>query len=171
MDFARRIIEKLNTHFWRYGFHIVEERTDFLKLKSNKITIVFSHDWRGNENNFFFQNIEINNDALKSFFHSDLKLSQLPIDQFVINLGLFFDNEGKSLMMGDEKKLSEIETFNLVRARKYTNNLIRSQVLPEADRAWHSKDFKNFILLLDKLDIGDLAQSYKLKYEIAKKKV
>jgi 2,3-bisphosphoglycerate-independent phosphoglycerate mutase len=53
----------------------------------------------------------------------------------------------------------------------YTFELIHRQTLDAASKAWDIKDYKNFIELIDRIDIYKVSKSFQLKYKIAKQKI
>ena len=176
MSFSEIILEKLGITFKRYNFNIVEQRDDYLKLHSDNLEITFSYNQLENSNTFFLNknvekthSIEIDNETLKSFFNSDLRLSEVAINLFINNLILFFENEGKPLLIGDLNRINELEKFSLERSRTYTKNILEKQILKAADNAWNKSNYEEFISLIGQINKDKLPLSYQLKYEIANK--
>ena len=176
MSFSEIILEKLGITFKKYNFNIVEQRDDYLKLHSDNLEIAFSYNQLENSNTFFLNknlektySIEINNETLKSFFNSDLRLSEVAANTFINNLILFFENEGKPLLMGDLNRINELEKFPLERSRTYTKNILEKQIFEAADNAWDKSNYKEFISLIGQINKDKLPLSYQLKYKIANK--
>jgi hypothetical protein len=176
MSFSEIILEKLGITFKKYNFHIVEQRDDYLKLHSDNLEISFSQNQPENSKTFSLNkslkkthSIEIDNETLKSFFNSDLRLSEVAFNLFINNLISFFENEGKSLLMGDLNKINELESFSLERSQIYTHNILKKQILKAADNAWDQRNYKEFISLIGQINNDKLPLSYHLKYKIANK--
>lgn len=161
----------------KYGFEIVEEFKNILRFQSSTIKIDIVHNPFENSNSLWVgkkdkgDEIEINNNTLTFYFKSNLKLSEVPNKAFINNLITFFENEGKSLLIGNEREINDLEKFNLVRSKKYTLDLLHQQNLNEADKAWSQKDFKKFISIINKFGYEQFPKSYLLKYRIAKEKI
>ena len=178
MKFNQLILEKLAVIFQKYHLHYLEQRDNYLKLASDDLEIIITHNqfensntlWLG-RNNETTSKVEIDNDTLKLFFKSDLKLSQVSLETFISNLVLFFENEAKPLLMGDLNRINELEKFDLKRSQNYTDNLLERQNLEVASKAWEIKDYKTFIGSIDKIDIDKVPESFQLKYKIAKQKL
>ena len=115
--------------------------------------------------------VEIDDDILVKFFHSKLQLSQVPVEVFINNLVLFFENEAQPLLSGDVGRINELEKFDLERSQKYTYDLIEKQNLAAADKAWGNSNYRDFIQVMDKVDKDKLPPSYHLKYKIAQQKL
>lgn len=179
MDFSNLILEKIGSFVEEYNFRIVEERSYYLKLQSDNLIIIVVHNEMENSNTLWLaenetkiNNIEIDNEVLKLFFNSDLKLSQVSIETFVNNLALFLQNEAEPLLNGITGKFAELQKFDLDRSKKYTQELLINNTLEIADKAWEVNDYANFVKSIDKLPINEIIpQSYRLKYKIAKQKL
>ena len=178
MEFSQRIFQKLATVITAYNLNIVEERSYYLKLQSNYIVIVFIHnELEGSSalllggNNEKVHMVEIDNEVLKSFFDSDLKLSQVPVDAFIDNLVLFFGHEASPLLKGDVSLIKKLEEFDSDRSKKYTHVLLERQNLTVADKAWKNGDYKEFIKIIDQFNKDLLPSSYQMKYKIANRKI
>ncbi|HWB26797.1 MAG TPA: hypothetical protein VG738_15040 [Chitinophagaceae bacterium] len=115
--------------------------------------------------------IEIDNEILTQFFQSDLRLSNVPANDFVDNLILFFKKEAIFLSGGDMSKIYELEKFDLERAQTYTTDLLIKQQLPSIDIAWKNKNYKAFVDLVNQVDKRKLPPSYSMKLKIAAEKV
>lgn len=178
MNFSQMILQKLRLTFKKYGLHVVEQQDNYLKLCSKYLVIIFVHDKIENSNTFWLgknddklDKVEIDNSALKLFFHSDLKLSQVSVDTFVNNIVLFFENEGQPLFIGDLQKINELEKFDLERSRQYTQQFMDNQNLIAADKAWSKGDYDIFVALISQINSEELPTSYLLKYQFAKKQL
>jgi hypothetical protein len=178
MNFNQIILERLGLILRKYNFTIIEQRHNYLKLQSKYLLIILVHNqiensntiWLG-ENGKKIDKVEIDNKALKLFFNSDLKLSQVPIDIFANNLVLFFENEGKALLMGDLNRIRELEKFDLERSHIYTQELLDKQNLAAANKAWSEGNYNEFINLINQINKDKLPSSYQLKYKIANQKL
>ncbi|MDD5150457.1 MAG: hypothetical protein PHC28_08225 [Flavobacterium sp.] len=178
MEFSKIVLEKLGLIFKEYSLNIIERRSDYLKLNSKYLRIIISHNRFENSNTIWLgrndeksAKVEIDDEILKQFFNSKLKLSQVSTETFINNLVLFFENEALPLFTNNKNKISELEKFNLDRSQKYTQELLVNQNLFAANKEWEFGNYKEFIKLIDKIDKVELPTSYQLKYNIAKHKV
>jgi hypothetical protein len=177
MKFSQSILEKLSLIIKKYNLKKVEQSDYYLKLCSKNLVIILVHNrlensnvlWIG-KNNDRVDKVEIDNDALRRFFCTDLVLNGVSTDIFIDNVSLFFENEGKSLLIGDLHKIDELEQFDLERSRIYTQNLIKRQVFSQADDAWAMNDYDGFIALIDQINYQKCPTSYQMKYKIAKER-
>jgi hypothetical protein len=178
MEFSQLILEQLSLVIRKYNLQVVEQRKEYIQFESEHLTIILSHNPLENSNTLWIGKItdkryavEIDNKILKLFFNSDLKLSQVPFEVFVKNLVLFFENEGKPLLIGDINTISKLEEFDLERSRIYTQEILDKQNLIAINKAWDKGNYREFIKLLDQVDKDKLPSSYQLKYKIAHRKV
>lgn len=178
MEYSKIVLEKLALIFKKYKLNIIERRSDYLKLNSKYLRIIISHNRFENSNIIWLGRndeksaiVEIDDDILKQFFNSKLKLSQVSTETFINNLVLFFEYDALPLFVNGENKISELEKFHLDRSEKYTQELLVNQNLLAANKEWDYGNYKEFIKLIDRIDKIELPTSYKLKYNIAKHKV
>lgn len=175
MKFSELILEQLNSIFKQYNLKVIEQRDDFLKLQSNELTIIIAHNQLDNSNTFWLGEkgksdlVEINDKILEIYFKSQLKLSYVPVGDFVKNLYAFLRFEGAPLFVNIDE-VYKLENFDLKRGQKYTRDLIIQQNLASADIAWNEKDYIKMVKILDEIDHDNLPSSYKLKYKIAKER-
>lgn len=174
VEFNKLISEKLDPLFKKNGFKLIEESKNIVKYKLCNLVIKMVHNPYENNNILWigrndFQEIEINNQLMKEFFFSDLKLSNLPKDIFINNVFLFFLGYGKGVIKGNEFDVINLERFYKKKNRKYTKNLIEKQCLDLANKAWKEKKYADVIKYLKKLNKKNLPISFKLKYKYAQK--
>jgi intein/homing endonuclease len=131
MKFDQFVLEKCRQVFQKYDLQIVEHLDNYIKLQSKNMIVVISHNPFENSNILWFSKneenakiIEIRKDTLKDFFNSDLKLSDLYDKIFVKNIVLFFENEGRPLLMGDENVIIKLEKYDYEMAVEYTKKFI-----------------------------------------------
>lgn len=174
MEFNKLIFERLGLIFQRYNIHIVEQRSNYLRLQSPSVIIIIAHNSLENSNTLWIgrsdansEKIEIDNKTLTLFFKSDLQLSGVTVETFINNLVLFFENEAKPILSGDSTEITKLEEFDLKRSHLYTEELIKKQTLGAADKAWKNKNYSEFIKLINQTDKESLPSSYQLKYKIA----
>ena len=139
---------------------------------------ILSHDPYGYENTLFLSkkddtnySISLNDEVLSEFFHSNLKIEIIEINEFADSVALFLKNEGKILFSNDLEFINKLFDFDFERTRKYNAKLIKTQNLFAADTAWQNNDYKKFVQIIDKMNIEDLASSYLLKYKIGKRRM
>jgi hypothetical protein len=174
MTFNEKIIISLDQIIAKHRLAIVEQHENYLKFNTDKITLIIVYNklenscvlWIGKIDG---EKVEIDNDVLKDFFHSQLRLNQVSQDVFISNLITFFENEATPILTGDNVRLDELEKFDRARSKAYTIDLILRQMLAKADAAWESQKFKEFIVILDSLD--EIPLSYWRKYKIAQQKL
>ncbi|MCH7403557.1 hypothetical protein MM214_16965 [Belliella kenyensis] len=174
MEFNQLILEKLHSLFIDYGLEKTEQSTNIVKYESQELVIVLSHNPRENSNTLWvgrkhFNEVEIDNQVMREYFNSDLKLSNLPQETFINNVFLFFMGDGEKLLKGNERALVSLEKFNEQRSSEYTANLVEQQNLEAANKAWKEGNYSDVIKYLEK--INDLPESFKQKYKIAQQKL
>ncbi|MFC3976452.1 hypothetical protein ACFOUP_08700 [Belliella kenyensis] len=160
--------------FIDYGLEKTEQSTNIVKYESQELVIVLSHNPRENSNTLWvgrkhFNEVEIDNQVMREYFNSDLKLSNLPQETFINNVFLFFMGDGEKLLKGNERALVSLEKFNEQRSSEYTANLVEQQNLEAANKAWKEGNYSDVIKYLEK--INDLPESFKQKYKIAQQKL
>lgn len=173
MEFVEQVLKELNPLIRRNNLILLEKTNDYLKLATEYLLITIAHNRLENSNLLFLgrhettPHIEIGNEVLKSVFRSQLKLENVSTGQFVVNLVLFFENEGMALLKGEEDKMAELERFNFARSQAYTADLILRQSLETAEKFWITKDYNRFVKLIEQIDVSKLPISFKRKYKIA----
>lgn len=178
MEFINMVLDKLGSILEKYEFQIIEQRDNYLKLQNKHIELSITHNpfenlnvfWIGS-NNSLKDKIEIDDEVLKLFFKTNLRLSHASNEIFINNLKLLFKNEAQQLLLGDTKKINELEKFDLVRSKNYTNHIIQKQILEIASKAWEKNNYKEFIKTIDEIGIENLNKSIELKYKIAKENI
>jgi hypothetical protein len=176
MEFNKLIFEKLGLIFQKYNLHLVEQRSNYLRLQSSSVIIIISQNPLENSNTLWIgrnaansDQVEIDNKTLRLFFKSDLRLSEVTINTFIDNLVLFFEKEAKPILNGDLVEITRLEEFDLERSHLYTEKLLKKQTLEAADKAWENKNYNEFIKLINQTNKESLPLSYQLKYKIATK--
>ncbi len=176
MTFNEIVLAKVTPVLKKRGIRVIEQQTNCLRFRAGDITFTVLHNQWENSNSLALEgrkeesSIEIDNETLSSFFRSDLKLSNVPIDVFADNLAVFLESETELLLQDDARKFQALEAFSLDRSREYTLNLLRRQKLMAADKAWVDKNYSEFVRLIGGISNDDLPASYQLKYKIAHEK-
>lgn len=176
MEFNKLISEKLRPLLIENGFKLTEESKHIVNYKSGSLVVAMVHNPRENSNTLWigrdgFQEVEIDNQVMKEFFNSDLKISNLPQETFVNNVFLFFVGDGEGLIKGDESDVISLEKFSERRSSEYTESLINKQFLEAANKAWKEGNYADVIRHLKKVDEESLPTSFKQKYKIAQKRL
>lgn len=177
MDFNKLISEKLHSLFTEYGLEVTEQLRNIIRYESKILHISLAHNERGNSNNFWLSSklsndfVEMDDQVMKDFFDSDLKLKNLSQENFVNNVFKFFTNEGKEILLGSKSQLNELENFDQSRSELYTSKLIEEQSLKAANKAWKDGNYTDVIKHLKKVDEESLPSSFKQKYKIAQKRL
>ncbi len=167
------IIAKLTPFFLKNEFLTTESFKDNIKYESNYCVVTMSYDNRDRSISIFVgrkgKNLtELTEDILKNFFNTDDKL--LLDEKFVANFVKFLNGKGKAILSGDANVLDKLDEFANVLAKTYTENLMTSQSMKLADKAWSEKNYMEFINQLDRIEKGSLTETYLKKYQIALKK-
>ncbi|MDB5157903.1 MAG: hypothetical protein JWR50_2610 [Mucilaginibacter sp.] len=105
----------------------------------------------------------IDNELAAAFFKSNLKFSEVTVNDFINNLRAFFEQGARGILGCDLEELKKLEEFTSERARVYTKNLLKEQKLRDVNKAWDEKNYGSFIKLLDELQGETLLGSYKIK--------
>lgn len=162
----------------KYDFKVIEEGANNIRFESSELKISIVHDSRERSNTLWIGRnttgaiqIEISNDILKNFFHTQIVLQPIPASEFIRNIALLFMKELNKILRGDLAEIEALESFSENESKMYTRNLVNSQLLIEADKAWEDKDFRAFIKAIDKVSKKILPIAYQSKYEYAKKRV
>jgi len=175
MEFNRLVIDVLLPIFTKNHFHIEDQFENHIKLKSEKVEIIISHNGLDQVNSLSIVaakgfSYPIDEEVLRLIFQCDVKIDNVVPEVFVKNLSLFFEDKGKPLLEGDALVLELIVKHVDKANKEYTTTLINSQNLTAADRAWEDTDYRNFIKYIDTVGLLNIPSSYQLKYRIAKKK-
>ena len=115
--------------------------------------------------------VEMNNQVMKEFFNIDLQLDNLSQEDFVNNIFLFFTNEGKVVLRGNESQLLKLEEFDQERSDLYTARLIEKQALEAANEAWKNGNYIEVIKYLEQINEANLSAPQKMQYKLAKRKL
>ncbi|UAY53041.1 hypothetical protein [Ferruginibacter albus] len=155
-------------------FSITKKEQYFIKYSTNSVVITIAYV---NLEHLFYihvgQNskslIELTPISIKEVFEDDnFRLqSSLTID----NLISFLKGIGKCLLLGDKKIFKALNEFSESQVTKYTKQIIQSQNIKAADKAWGQKDYVAFIKCIDRTEKELLAESYLKKYRIAVNKL
>ena len=128
MEFNQEVHIKLDAIFSKYNFKIIEETKNNLKLKSPHLIIILVYNHYEKSNNIYFvtlseipKTIEIDNEILRRFFKSNLRLSSSSIEKFVSKLAIFLDREAKSLLQGNIQEIIQLERYSMIRDKLYTD--------------------------------------------------
>jgi hypothetical protein len=176
MEFNQLISQKLQSLFTEHGLQMTAQSKYNVRYESNDLVISLSHNPRENTNTLWvgrknFNEVEMDNQIMREHFSSDLKLSNLPQETFVNNVFLFFMGDGEKLLEGHERTLISLEKFNKQRSNEYTANLVQKQNLEAADKAWKDGNYSEVIKYLEKINTGDLPESFRQKYKLAQQRV
>lgn len=163
---------ELDTLFFINGFKRI--RTSIYSVKFEKdIRVILIYDpreyictlWIAADEN---DSIEITNDILKIYYHSDLKLDNLAEDEFLRNVLAFLRNDGKSLFEAGYSELLRIKEIRQQLSLQYTNELITQQNINLAEDAWKKQNYHDTIYFLEKVNPELWPESLRRKYEISK---
>lgn len=176
MEFNKYVLDKLELIFQKHKLTVTEQFNNYVKLESDKVVLTITHDIRENANLLYIGKTAdtlylIDGNIIKRFFIPDLeqffKIPELTVEDFVNNLVIFFEGEGRLLLEGNSDVLNTIEKYVLMKSKEYTTELLYKQSLDAANKAWEEGNYKDFIKYLDKMDKQKLPSSYELKYKMA----
>lgn len=177
MEFNKLILEKLHPIFREYGLKIKKQLDGVLQYESEVLHISLAHNDIENSNSLWLGSkisgnfVEMNNQVMKEFFNIDLQLDNLSQEDFVNNIFLFFTNEGKVVLRGNESQLLKLEEFDQERSDLYTARLIEKQALEAANEAWKNGNYIEVIKYLEQINEANLSAPQKMKYKLAKRKL
>lgn len=176
MEFNKLVFKELGIIFKSNNLHIIEQSNNHVKLKSKSLVITLIHDERENSNGIYVGSNEdflypVNEFILKNAFNSNVKIDNVTPEVFLNSLCIFFENDGKSLISGNQYALEVIKKYVYNASETYTDLIVNTQILEAANKAWDKRNYKEFIIYIDKLDKQILPESYLLKYKIAIKKL
>ncbi len=176
MEFKKLILEKLNPLFIKFGFRLIEKSKEIVKYELDNLIITIVHNPRENSNTLWvgkegFKEVEVDDQVMKEFFNSDLKLSNLPQETFVNNVLLFFLGDGKGVIKGNESDIISLEKFNKKRSKEYTESLLNKQFLEAANKAWREGNYADVIKYLKRVNEKSLTTSFKQKYKISQQRL
>ena len=175
MNFNQLVLAKLGAMFLEYDLRIAEQFENYLKLQSKSLIMIITHNPLEGSNMFWIgrnipglDKIEIDNEVMREFFHSELPISSCTTtDIFIDSLTIFFGREGRSLLKGDLNKMVELEKYDQERSHLYTLQLRDKQNLDAANNAWEENNYRGFIKYMNEIEATKWPSSCKLKYNIA----
>jgi len=152
------------------GFSIQLSRHNLIEYSSKSITIRVAYSPLEYSFVIFVGRstgtpIELTPKVVQGFFNDDTFKSQATLT--VENLLSFLTGSGKYFLSGDTKILRELDGYLLLTSRDYTQQIIKRQIIDQADKAWTQKDYLNFVKYIDQIQTDLLTPSYLKKYKIA----
>ena len=176
MEFNKIVTDRFEPIFHKNNLRVIEQFNNYVKIESDDIVIIISHNERENSNSFYIgikdsSLYPIDENVLKGIFNSALKINYVTPYVFVNNLALFLEGEGSSLIDGNKDTLRTVEKYIQNKSNEYTAELVNKQNLDAANKAWEDGNYKDFIMYLNKTDKQKLPSSYKLKYKMAQQKL
>lgn len=128
MNFNQEIHVALDEIFIKNNFKIVEESKNYLEFRSPYLMVILIYNPFEKSNNLSFvtlsqnsRTIEIDNEILRNFFKSDLRLDNSDIEKFISTLVRFFEGECKSIIQGNKEDLIKLEEYSIFRDKVYTD--------------------------------------------------
>jgi hypothetical protein len=173
MDFDNLTSAVLGPIFEKYGFHVERHHENYTRFKSSTVSITVCHDKRDWSNSLYIGDefsCPIDEEVISTIFNAYYKIDQVSIEAFISTLGLFFENEGTTLLKGDRVTINAIEAYTVKKSESYTSELKNRRIFDAADKAWQDHRFGDFIEYISELKEYELSPSYRKKYEIAKSK-
>lgn len=172
MKFNEQVKDVLWRQLQKEGYSIDEESENLVVFTCGIQQIRFIYDYydythlvsigKGNES------YSLDSEVVKMVFGLEILLGQVPRDIFLNNAAyLFRQKEGIDILRGETDKLEQaVKEYSAT----YTKALLKRQDLTRADNAWENRDYQSFIEIMNQMDMPELAESYRKKYEITQKK-
>ncbi|WP_428897778.1 hypothetical protein Dip518_001571 [Parelusimicrobium proximum] len=174
MNFNAVIKNKVYPIFYEYNFKIYKDEKNCIQLRSSKIEINIAYNILEQSCYLSIGKIgemhyPLTDNFIKDIFKVNFSVEDLPLLKFIENIVRIFNMpQGVELLKGN---IDELREYVEKESHEYTERIIFNQMLYKIDIAWQEKKYVEFIRYLNKLDLDKLPKSYKLKYEIAKKKI
>jgi hypothetical protein len=161
--------------FIEHGLKVTEQSKYIVRYESNDLIISLIHNPREHSNTLWigrknFNEVEIDNQIMRDYFSSDLKLGNLPQGAFVKNVFLFFMGDGKKLLERSEHAFICLEKLTDKGAKEYTTKLVEKQNLEAANKAWTDGNYSDVVKYLENINKDDLPRSFRKKYKIAQQR-
>jgi hypothetical protein len=173
MQGFNELVSELTPFFSAYGFTEVIPYKNAVVYQSDALVVSLSFNDRERSISVFVGKeageIELSAELLKRAFYHDAKL--LLNGSFANELREFFTGKGQMLLMGDVETIKMVRNTHQKMSEDYTNRLIQSQMLADADKAWLAGNYRAFLDVMDKLAGITLPKSYLLKQKIAREKL
>jgi hypothetical protein len=153
-------------------FAISEQHSDFVQLESDTGCFVLSKDPREQGISIYvgqkgFIPDQLTAEIYKNVFQEDFSNSLPFPDNFI----QFLKGNGHSLVKGDQTILNHIERLSSEASKTYTEEILQNQQLNKLEELWQNKEYETFIAIMNRTDTKILPAFYKLRYNIAKKRV
>ncbi len=171
-EFNSLVLNHLAPLFNSHGLLVIRELQDQLTFRSERVVIKLVHNKLENSNALYAAKdtsflYPIDEKLVKTIFNTDVKIDFVLPEVFVKNLVIFFENEGRILLEGNDTILKAIEEYIHATSKRYTNELVNKQNLEAADKAWKESDYSTFIQYIQQTDKEYLSPAYELKYKMA----
>ena len=174
--FSDTVLELMHSKLNRQDFLITMQNDHHLELTSKKVQLFFSYDEREDFAAMYAglrgeEMFLITWDIVQTFIDPEiidsLVIPEKTIDDFVENLEALFKSKGQKLLKGDKKLFKRISDLHESMAHKYTSNIVDSQNIERANKAWKDNEYYEVIRLLEKVSSTRMTESLKKKYEIS----
>jgi hypothetical protein len=177
MEFDKKVLETLQSTIRKNRLQIEFPFKNCIELSSDHLLIRIVRNDREYANNLWIkpltvngETVEIDDYVMKHHFNSELKISNVPVDEFISNVKEFLEDPAYNVLQYNSNDFTGLIEFNKKRSFEYSKQLQNNRILNEANTAWSKKDYASFIKLINKIDSFDLPNSYQLKLKIALKK-
>jgi hypothetical protein len=138
VDFNTVILEEVVPQLRTIGFVITEKHKmpGFVQLQRDIILVTFAYNPLDYEKMFSLGTVDgqeyiLDDDILRNVFQSQIKITDVSLDQFVESVILFIETCLNDLFVGDDSKMQEIARYAEHRNHVYTQELLKSQVVQQ----------------------------------------
>jgi hypothetical protein len=163
MNFNALVKDNPIPTFQKYGFEILEEAKNILRVQSSVIEMhILFNNYEKSCSVFLGKKggplCELRDNAIRDVFKSSLQIEHLSPEDFAKNLYTLFETEkGIEILNGN---IGEFLNFKILEDEAYTLKLIQGQALELVSKAWHLKDYSNFIENIEKIGLTNVSGSY-----------
>lgn len=176
MEFYQKILEELSGEIEKLDMVPLEYSKNSVIYSNNVLTFRLFHNDMENSNGFWLgvvnsRDVEIDDDILENYYHSGLRISNLGQNEFIGIVKLFLAHHGMKTIQKGVDEFRSLESYNKKRSEKYTLEILNEQNLQAAQRAWLSGNYHDVVRHLNKCDLSLVSNSWKKKYELAKRKI
>ena len=176
MDINKFFKEELRPILSEYNFVVAEEYKNWIVFRSSNVKFSVSFNDLDRECLFMIgynnhELYEVNDKIIKEIFESNLSLTSNSVTDFMNKLIAFMKAFGEKLLKGDELTFKKINEYWQSENHRYTSQIVNAPYLLEADIAWRSKNYEDFVDVIKRLDQQFLTPSLLLKYKIACKNI
>lgn len=174
MDFNELVKLKIAPIMQTHGFAMSEEYKNFVEFSSSLISIRFAYSEYefahyvavGRKSDVQY---ELNDELVAEVWGMQVPVNKVTTEVFLNNIAMLFQKDrGIALLQGN---IDDIESWARIQSKDYTNKILLRQTIEASERAWESKNYSQFINLVNEFGLENLPKSHQIKYGIAEKAI